>query len=65
MRLRMAQAPALRLAIGAPDSLDADPNDAQAESEAQRSRLLPIGLLKCGCNIVAVLPADVCPHFSP
>ena len=55
----MTHAPALRLAIIAPDTLDTDPTDAQAESEAQRSRSLRIGLLEGGYNIVAVLPADV------
>ena len=49
----------LRLVIIAPDSLGADPSDLDAESEAQRSRSLRIGLLQNGCNIVAVLPADV------
>ena len=49
----------LRLVIIAPDSLGADPSDPAAESEAQRSRSLRIGLLQNGCNIVAVLPADV------
>lgn len=55
----MTHAPALRLAIVAPDTLDADPTDAQAESEARRSRSLRIGLLQSGYNIVAVLPADI------
>jgi two-component system, response regulator / RNA-binding antiterminator len=55
----MTHAPALRLAIVAPDTLDADPTDAEAEAEAQRSRSLRIGLLEAGYNIVAVLPADV------
>jgi two-component system, response regulator / RNA-binding antiterminator len=55
----MTHAPALRLAIVAPDTLDADPTDEEAESEAQRSRSLRIGLLEAGYNIVAVLPADV------
>jgi response regulator NasT len=50
---------ALRIVIVAPDSLVADPSDAQAEVEAERSRSLRIGLLQSGYNIVAVLPADV------
>ncbi len=49
----------LRLVIIAPDSLGTDPSDPDAESEALRSRSLRIGLLQNGCNIVAVLPADV------
>ena len=49
----------LRLVIIAPDSLGTDPSDPAAESEALRSRSLRIGLLQNGCNIVAVLPADV------
>lgn len=49
----------LRLVIIAPDSLGAAPSDPAAESEARRSRSLRIGLLQAGCNIVAVLPADV------
>ena len=49
----------LRLVIIAPDSLRPDLSDPAAESEARRSRSLRIGLLQNGCNIVAVLPADV------
>jgi len=49
----------LRLVIIAPDSLWPDPSDPAARSEAERSRSLRIGLLQNGCNIVAVLPADV------
>ena len=49
----------LRLVIIAPDSLLPDPSDPAALSEAARSRSLRIGLLQNGCNIVAVLPADV------
>lgn len=49
----------LRLVIIAPDSLWPDPTDPAALSEAERSRILRIGLLQNGCNIVAVLPADV------
>jgi two-component system, response regulator / RNA-binding antiterminator len=54
----MATAPLLRIVIVAPDSLAADPSDADAEVEAERSRSLRIGLLENGYNIVAVLPAD-------
>ena len=49
----------LRIVIVAPDTLAADPGDSQAEIEADRSRCLRIGMLQSGCNIVAVLPADV------
>lgn len=55
----MTPATALRIVIVAPDTLVADPDDAQAEVEAERSRSLRIGLLQNGYNIVAVLPADV------
>lgn len=49
----------LRLVIIAPDSLWPDPSDSVARLEAERSRILRIGLLQDGYNIVAVLPADV------
>jgi response regulator NasT len=55
----MARAPALRIVIVAPESLTPDPADNDARSEAERSRSLRIGLLEAGCNVVAVLPADV------
>ena len=55
----MAQVETLRIVIVAPDSLVNDEADPAAESEALRSRSLRIGLLQNGCNIVAVLPADV------
>ena len=55
----MSSVEALRIVIVAPDSLALDPGDPLANSEAQRSRELRIGLLQNGCNIVAVLPADV------
>jgi len=55
----MSSVEALRIVIVAPDSLALDPADPAAESEARRSRELRIGLLQNGCNIVAVLPADV------
>jgi len=50
--------PALRIVIVAPD-LAPDGTDPQAGTEAERSRLLRIGLLENGYNIVAVLPVDV------
>ena len=55
----MLSVQALRIVIVAPDSLALDPADLTVESEARRSRELRIGLLQNGCNIVAVLPADV------
>jgi len=55
----MAPVETLRIVIVAPDSLVSDEADPAAESEAMRSRSLRIGLLQNGCNIVAVLPADV------
>ena len=55
----MASVESLRIVIVAPDSLVNDAADPAAESEALRSRSLRIGLLQNGCNIVAVLPADV------
>jgi response regulator NasT len=48
----------LRIVIVAPD-LAPDVTDAEAGTEAERSRLLRIGLLEHGYNIVAVLPVDV------
>ena len=50
--------PALRIVIVAPD-LAPDGADPEAGTEAERSRLLRIGLLENGYNIVAVLPVDV------
>ena len=55
----MASVKSLRIVIVAPDSLVSDATDPDAETEALRSRSLRIGLLQNGCNIVAVLPADV------
>jgi len=49
----------LRIVIVAPDTLSPDAADPQAQVEARRSRSLRIGMLQSGCNIVAVLPADV------
>lgn len=55
----MSPPTALRILIVAPESLTPDPNDALAGRQAERSRSLRIGLLEAGCNIVAVLPADL------
>ena len=55
----MPSAESLRIVIVAPDSLVGDAASPDAEAEALRSRSLRIGLLQNGCNIVAVLPADV------
>jgi response regulator NasT len=55
----MKSAGALRIVIVAPESLQPDAQDAEAWRIAERSRTLRIGLLENGCNIVAVLPADV------
>jgi two-component system, response regulator / RNA-binding antiterminator len=55
----MASVESLRIVIVAPDSLATDGADPAVETEALRSRSLRIGLLQEGCNIVAVLPADV------
>lgn len=56
---RTSPATPMRIVIVAPDSLLADGSDSRADSEAERSRSLRIGLLENGYNIVAVLPADV------
>jgi len=55
----MKSAGALRIVIVASESLQPDAQDAEAWRIAERSRTLRIGLLENGCNIVAVLPADV------
>jgi response regulator NasT len=58
----MSLAPALRIVVvvSEPPAADrADAGDAQGRTEAERSRSLNIGLLEAGCNIAAVLPADV------
>jgi response regulator NasT len=55
----MASVESLRIVIVAPDSLISDTSDPDTHSEVLRSRSLRIGLLQNGCNIVAVLPADV------
>ena len=54
----MSAVSSLRIVIVAPEPLERDLADAQAEFELERSRSLRIGLLECGYNIVAVLPAD-------
>ena len=49
---------ALRIVVVAPELAIADPADAYAITQAERSRSLRIGLLENGFNLVAVLPAD-------
>ena len=51
--------PSLRIVVVAPDLEIADPDDAQAIRQADRSRSLRIGLLENGFNLIASLPADV------
>lgn len=51
--------PSLRIVVVAPDLDIADPQDAQAIHQADRSRSLRIGLLENGFNLIASLPADV------
>lgn len=51
--------PSLRILVVAPDLDIADPEDAQAVRQADRSRSLRIGLLENGFNLIASLPADV------
>ncbi len=55
----MTDTPSLRLVIVAPETLDPDPADPEAQSEVERSRTLRIGLLESGYNVVAVLPPDI------
>ena len=55
----MTAAATSRIVVVAPDNLATDADDSAAESEAQRSRWLRVGLLESGYNIIAVLPADV------
>ena len=50
---------ALRIVVVAPDLAVTDPDDEYAQSQAERSRSLRIGLLESGFNLVASLPADV------
>jgi response regulator NasT len=55
----MTATQSLRLVIVAPETLDPDPTDAEAQSEVERSRALRIGLLESGYNVIAVLPPDI------
>jgi response regulator NasT len=50
---------ALRIVVVAPDLDVADPDDAHALAQAERSRSLRIGLLENGFNLVATLAGDV------
>jgi response regulator NasT len=50
---------AIRIVVISPDLDSADPQDAHAQDQAERSRSLRIGLLESGFNLVASLPADV------
>ncbi len=54
----LAAAHKLRIIVVAPETLTPDSTDEHAAQEAVRSRELRIGLLECGYNIIAVLPAD-------
>lgn len=49
----------LRIVVVAPDLDIQDPDDEHAQSQAARSRVLRIGLLESGFNLIATLPADV------
>ena len=55
----MTDAPSLRIAIIAPETLVPDDGDVPALQAAERSRSLRIGLLASGYDIVAVLPPDM------
>ncbi|MDE2048844.1 MAG: ANTAR domain-containing protein [Betaproteobacteria bacterium] len=46
-----------RILVIAPDGTA--PTEAEPWGEVERSRALRIGLLEAGCNLIAVLPADV------
>ena len=50
---------ALRIVVVAPDLAITDPDDEYAAQQAERSRMLRIGLLEAHFNLVATLPADV------
>ncbi len=50
---------ALRIVVVAPDLAVTDPDDEYAAQQAERSRMLRIGLLEAHFNLVATLPADV------
>lgn len=54
----MTHGPSMRIVIVAPEPLDRDLADQQSHEEFERSRLMRIGMIEHGCNIVAVLPAD-------
>ena len=49
----------LRIVVVAPDLAVTDPDDEYAAQQAERSRMLRIGLLEAHFNLVATLPADV------
>ncbi|MDY0107861.1 MAG: response regulator, partial [Giesbergeria sp.] len=49
----------LRIVVVAPDLALTDPGDEHAAQQAERSRMLRIGLLQARFNLVATLPADV------
>jgi len=49
----------LRIVVVAPDLTVTDPDDDHAALQAERSRMLRIGLLENNFNLVATLPADV------
>ena len=49
----------LRIVVVAPDLAVTDPDDDHAALQAERSRMLRIGLLEAHFNLVATLPADV------
>ena len=49
----------LRIVVVAPDLAVTDPDDEYAAQQAERSRMLRIGLLENNFNLVATLPADV------
>jgi response regulator NasT len=54
----MAASPSLRIVIIAPEPLDVDLADPHSQAEFERTRLMRIGMMEHGCNVVAVLPAD-------
>lgn len=54
-----AMTEALRIVVVAPDLAITDPDDDHAVQQAERSRMLRIGLLEANFNLVATLPADV------
>ncbi len=54
----MGMPEALRIVVIVPDPALTSEGDEQAQAQAERSRLLRIGLLEAGYNLVATLPAD-------